>query len=76
MSEWNKLKEWYRQPPLGMTRSKIIVMLMAEGDKLQEQVLFLQSTVRALADKVERKRPRFHPDELFQDSEFKENSEE
>ena len=36
VSEWYKLKEQYKQPPVGMTRTKILEQVWAVGDKRDE----------------------------------------
>ena len=42
MIEWDKLKAEYKQPPLGMTRTKILGRVWAEGDKLKDRVEYLE----------------------------------
>ena len=38
MTRWDELREQYKQPPVGMTRTKILEQIWIEGDKLQRTI--------------------------------------
>jgi len=38
VSNWNKLRELYQQPPVGMTRQVILKRVWAEGDEMQKRI--------------------------------------